>query len=121
MPFSELQEGGSPSEVATAQAEVTKLLATVEEEQAKRFALPKAAQAQCLQVHNPPPLPPGVVGASMRHSVHGRLASLDLAATGMLALVNESANGRLEVVGVHVGRCFMRMCCLSSKGHASGG
>lgn len=58
MPFSELQEGGSPSEVATAQAEVTKLLATVEEEQAKRFALPKAAQAQCLQVHNPPPPTP---------------------------------------------------------------
>jgi hypothetical protein len=45
-----LQGDWSASELGAALKEVKKLMEAVEEEQAKRFALPKASQTLCLQV-----------------------------------------------------------------------
>ena len=49
----DLQGDDVPTEVAEALGLVRKLQATVEEEQAKRFALPKPSQTQCHQVCDP--------------------------------------------------------------------
>jgi len=59
----DLQGDWSASGLGEAVGEAKKLVEAVEEEQAKRFALPKASQAHCLQVltiqgsDSPTPLP----------------------------------------------------------------